>query len=247
MKPALRLRTTSAERVARLPNTFCANAPRWLSEIKSKIWGLQSVSCFVASLTAGWFCLSNPKVTKHLIAAIGTETYVTLPKGQLIPTLPRHIAQGGSGPLVPGGGHVLVSLPMSTLIQIIPIAHHPTLLSIPDTDAPPITAEIDSYKAALTKCYAKYDAVPVTWEVGRLAGRGGHAHVQVVPVPIAMADKVESAFRKAGEAQGLEWEAEPELALEKAGKTGNYFKVELPNGGVLVHMLRGGFDLQFGR
>lgn len=58
---------------------------------------------------SGWFCLSNPKVTKHLIVAIGSETYVTLPKGQLIPTLPRHIAQGGSKPLVPGGGHVLVS------------------------------------------------------------------------------------------------------------------------------------------
>lgn len=49
----------------------------------------------------GWFCLSNPKVTKHLIVAIGGETYVTLPKGQLIPT-----DEGKS--LVPGGGHVLV-------------------------------------------------------------------------------------------------------------------------------------------
>jgi hypothetical protein len=57
----------------------------------------------------GWFCLSNPKVTKHLIVAIGTETYVTLPKGQLIPTLPKHVEQGGAKPLVPGGGHVLVS------------------------------------------------------------------------------------------------------------------------------------------
>lgn len=61
------------------------------------------------SLPAGWFCLSNPKVTKHLITAIGQETYVTLPKGQLIPTTAAHISQGGSKPLVPGGGHVLVS------------------------------------------------------------------------------------------------------------------------------------------
>jgi hypothetical protein len=68
----------------------------------------QNVSTPLTQLTSGWFCLSNPKVTKHLIAAIGTETYVTLPKGQLIPTAKRHLDQGGSAPLVPGGGHVLV-------------------------------------------------------------------------------------------------------------------------------------------
>jgi len=53
--------------------------------------------------------LSNPKVTKHLVTAIGQDTYVTLPRGQIIPTFPRHLAKGESGPLVPGGGHVLVS------------------------------------------------------------------------------------------------------------------------------------------
>lgn len=68
-----------------------------------------STACFVQSksqlylLTAGecWFCLSNPKVTKHLIASIGNECYVTLPKGQVPNT------QDGSSP-VPGGGHVLI-------------------------------------------------------------------------------------------------------------------------------------------
>lgn len=136
---------------------------------------------------------------------------------------------------------------VETEIQIIPIAHHPTLLSIPASDASPIISEIDKYKQSLKDCYAQHGAVPVTWEVGRLAGRGGHAHVQVVPVPEELAEQVETAFRKAGEAQGIDWEAEPELALEKAGKTANYFKVELPNGSMMVHMLRGGFDLQFGR
>lgn len=85
------------------------------------------------------------------------------------------------------------------------------------------------------------------WEVGRLTGRGGHAHVQVVPVPKELGDKVEEAFRKAGESQGLDWEEEPEKALAKAGKAGNYFKVELPGGGKMVHLLKGNFDLQFGR
>ncbi|KAK4686926.1 CWF19-like protein 1, partial [Tremellales sp. Uapishka_1] len=184
-----------------------------------------------------WFCLSNPKVTKHLIVGIGSETYVTLPKGQLIPTLPAHIAQGGSKPLVPGGGHVL----------IIPIAHHPTLLSIPPADAMSIISELESYKSSLRACYASYGAVPVTFEVARLSGRGGHAHVQVVPVPKEMTEKVYEAFEKAGAASGLDWEAEPERALARVGSGGNYFKVECPDGRKLVHLLKGNFDLQFGR
>lgn len=70
-----------------------------------RTWAQQSVSPYNLYwlLTSGWFCLSNPKVTKHLIVGIGSETYVTLPKGQLIPT------HRGGNPLVPGGGHVLVS------------------------------------------------------------------------------------------------------------------------------------------
>ncbi|BEJ18171.1 hypothetical protein CspHIS471_0704480 [Cutaneotrichosporon sp. HIS471] len=178
-----------------------------------------------------WFCLSNPKVTKHLIVGIGSETYVTLPKGQLIPT------HGREKPLVPGGGHVL----------IIPIAHHPTLLSIPAADAMEIITEIESYKSALRQCYAQYSSVPVFFEVGRLAGRGGHAHVQVVPVPSDMADKVFDAFTKAGESYGLNWEDDPERALSRVGPAGNYFKVECPDGRKMVHLLRNNFDLQFGR
>ncbi|WWC96714.1 hypothetical protein V866_003586 [Kwoniella sp. B9012] len=198
-------------------------------EAKSKRKELGPAEC--------WFCLSNPKVTKHLIVAIGSETYVTLPRGQLIPTLPKHIAQGGQKPLVPGGGHVL----------IIPIAHHPTLLSIPAEDAMSIISELESFKSSLKACYASYGAVPVSFEIGRLSGRGGHAHIQVIPIPQELADKVEDSFIKAGEAQGLDWELEPERALAKVGQQGNYFKVELPNGKKMVHLLKGNFDLQFGR
>ncbi|OCF31893.1 nuclear protein [Kwoniella heveanensis BCC8398] len=198
-------------------------------EAKSKRKELGPAEC--------WFCLSNPKVTKHLIVAIGSETYVTLPKGQIIPTLPKHIAQGGSKPLVPGGGHVL----------IIPIAHHPTLLSIPAEDAMSIISELEGFKSSLRACYASYGAVPVTFEVGRLSGRGGHAHVQIVPIPKELAGKVEESFKIAGEKQGIDWEAEPERALARVGPTGNYFKVECPDGTKMIHLLKGNFDLQFGR
>ena len=110
-----------------------------------------------------------------------------------------------------------------------------------------IISELESYKSSLRACYASYGAVPVTFEIGRLSGRGGHAHVQIVPVPKSITDKVTESFRVAGEKQGLDWEIEPERALAKVGAGGNYFKVECPDGTKLVHLLKGNFDLQFGR
>lgn len=69
---------------------------------------------------------------KHLIVAIGSECYVTLPKGQIIPTQSAadHVD-------VPGGGHVL----------IVPITHYPTFNTIPSDLAQPIINE--TQKSAL--------------------------------------------------------------------------------------------------
>ena len=110
-----------------------------------------------------------------------------------------------------------------------------------------IISELEAYKSGLRSCFASYGAVPVVFEVGRLSGRGGHAHVQIVPIPQALTAKVADSFRVAGEKQGLDWEAEPERALARVGAGGNYFKVECPDGTKLVHLLKGHFDLQFGR
>lgn len=67
-------------------------------------------------------------VRKHLIVAIGAECYLTLPKGQIIPTQSAadHVD-------VPGGGHVL----------IVPITHYPTYSTIPPDLAPPIIEETE--------------------------------------------------------------------------------------------------------
>ncbi|KAG8943435.1 hypothetical protein FRC04_002900 [Tulasnella sp. 424] len=181
-----------------------------------------------------WFCLSNPRVTKHLIVSIGSECYMTAPKGQLPPT-------DGTGPTrVPGGGHVL----------IIPISHYPTLQSVPSDLAIPIISEMERYKSALRSTYEKYGAAPVVFEVARLTGKGGHAHVQVVPVPLESGDQVEEQFRRDGETNGIDWEEDGEAALEHAARSGeNYFKVDLPDGRKLVHIMKPGrpFNLQFGR
>ena len=74
--------------------------------------------------------------------SIGTECYVTLPKGQIIPT--HQGADHPNAPKVPGGGHVL----------IVPITHYPTYLSIPSELAPPIIDETE-------KCVPLRPAPPV--------------------------------------------------------------------------------------
>ncbi|CAE6412247.1 unnamed protein product [Rhizoctonia solani] len=180
-----------------------------------------------------WFCLSNPAVTKHLIVSIGGECYLTLPKGQLIPTDPS-----GKPPLVPGGGHLL----------IIPIAHYPTLLSAPPELAVSIISEVEQYKSALRNLFAKHGAAAVMFEVARLSGRGGHAHIQVVPVPLEKADKVEEIFHNNGQREGIKWEQDAEAALEGAKRGGgNYFRIDLPDGRKMISFIRGPFNLQFGR
>lgn len=74
---------------------------------------------------------SFPAYSKQLIVSIGTECYVTLPKGQIIPT--HQGANHPNAPPVPGGGHVL----------IVPITHYPTYLSIPPDLADPILDETE--------------------------------------------------------------------------------------------------------
>ncbi|KAG5637761.1 hypothetical protein H0H81_003328 [Sphagnurus paluster] len=182
-----------------------------------------------------WFCLSNPNLAKHLIVAIGSECYLTLPKGQIVPTQSSAV-QG----TVPGGGHVL----------IVPITHYPTFTTIPPDLAPPIVEETDKFKAALRAMYAKHQAAGVMFEVGRLSAKGGHAHVQAVPVPLALKDKVEEAFLSEGRQFGIDFEEDPEAAMGVcAGGRGSYFKVELPDGRKMVHLIKdhAPFSIQFGR
>jgi hypothetical protein len=85
--------------------------------------------------------------------------------------------------------------------------------------------------------------------MGRLSAKGGHAHIQVVPVPRDLANDVESAFREAGEIGGITFEAEdPEKSLT-GSDSASYFRVELPDKRKLVSWLqdRTPFSVQFGR
>lgn len=106
------------------------------------------------------------------------------------------------------------------------------------------------YKAALRNFYEKYDSAAVFFEIGRLSSKGGHAHIQAVPVPRHLQHNVEDAFIREGRAQGIDFEADVEGAL-KACQDGrrNYFRVDLPNGQKMVHLMKDHipFSVQFGR
>jgi hypothetical protein len=98
--------------------------------------------------------------------------------------------------------------------------------------------------------YAKYGAAAVVFEVGRLSAKGGHAHVQSVPIPLRLKDKVEETFVNEGRALGIDFETDPEAALDSClNGRGSYFKVELPDGRKMVHLLKDNvpFSIQFGR
>ena len=106
------------------------------------------------------------------------------------------------------------------------------------------------YKSALRAFYAKHFCVPVFFEVGRISGKGGHAHVQVVPLPNKLKDKVENAFITEGRSQGIDFEEDAEGAMEACqGGRGGYFRVDLPDGRKMVHLIKDHvpFGIQFGR
>lgn len=98
--------------------------------------------------------------------------------------------------------------------------------------------------------YTQNGAAPVFFEVARLSAKGGHAHVQAVPVPIRIKDKVEQHFIEEGKRQGIDFEADPEGALEACqGGRGGYFRIDLPGGKKMVHLMKDNvpFSIQFGR
>jgi len=97
--------------------------------------------------------------------------------------------------------------------------------------------------------FAKYKRAAVFFEVGRLSAKGGHAHVQALPLPLKLKDKVEAAFVNEGRALGIDFEPDPEAALQACASEGrSYFRVDLPDGRKMVHMFKDvPFSLQFGR
>lgn len=92
--------------------------------------------------------------------------------------------------------------------------------------------------------------MPVFYEVARLNAKGGHAHVQAVPVPVSLQNDVEAAFLREGLALGIDFEKDVDGALEAcADSARSYFRVDLPDGRKLIHLMKDDvpFSIQFGR
>ena len=98
--------------------------------------------------------------------------------------------------------------------------------------------------------YTKFGCAILFFEVGRLSTKGGHAHVQAVPIPLRLKDKIEEAFLREGRAQGIDFEEDSDAAMAScANGRGSYFKVDLPDGRKMIHLLKDHipFSIQFGR
>ncbi|KAG0018747.1 hypothetical protein BGZ80_006784 [Entomortierella chlamydospora] len=195
-----------------------------------------------------WFCLSNPEVDKNLIVSIGTEMYVTMAKGQLPVTGTQ------SSTLIPGGGHVL----------LITINHYSSLRAVDPDARQDLESELKKYKEGIQKLYESKGAAMVTWELSQ-GGRMQHAHVQIMAIPKEKADSVEEHFTKDIQEFFIEHrqhqQEQQQQQQQQSSNTASwqdhlpsspsqgYFKVELPNGKVLICPIpeKQWVDPQFGR
>lgn len=172
-----------------------------------------------------WFCLANPKVTKHLIVSLGNAVYLSIAKGSLVDPF-------GPSCLVPGGGNLI-------LVSILHVTSF--LTGAPGTCAA-LTDEIVASKDALTAMFNKFGAAPVFFEAYRPGGQ--HAHLQVAPVPLALVSQLEDAFKAAGTEVGFDLSRDT-----RADPNTTYFQVQLPDGVVLTSLIPRStrFNLAFGR
>lgn len=91
----------------------------------------------------------------------------------------------------------------------------------------------------------------MAFEVGRLSSKGGHAHVQIVPVPVSIsAEQILQTFTNEGNRLQIDFEiqeADTSQRIESGDR--GYFRVNLPDGRRMVHWLKDGvpFGVQFGR
>ena len=199
-----------------------------------------------------FFCLSYPRLEKHLIVSIGTESYLATAKGPL--------TVAATNP--PG-------LPFSAHILIVPFAHSPTLALVEDAATRRAAyAEMHRYRRAVERMLAARAAcAAVTFEVRR---RGGvHVHWQLVPLPTALLPAAHAAFDAAAQQtlkRGFEdgppvspsqspqpeaREPEPEVGEEGDvagdGDAFTYWTSGTHHGRVLRLAEDEFFDLQFGR
>ena len=120
-----------------------------------------------------WFCLSSPKVEKHLVVSIGEEVYVALAKGPLVPE------------------HVL----------ILPITHYPAGSQLPDEVWAEVELYKKSLAECFRK--EKQSGLVVYERATNTTSPHSHCHFQVIPVPGDKEAGAAEHFRTAGDTHNV--------------------------------------------
>jgi len=126
-----------------------------------------------------WFCLSSPKVEKHLVVSIGEEVYLALAKGPLVPE------------------HVL----------ILPVTHYPAGAHLPDTVWNEVEKYRKSlakcFKEKLGKGIVLYERATNVRSIQT------HCHVQAVPVALESEETLQEHVQQCGARLNMEFEPKP--------------------------------------
>jgi hypothetical protein len=113
-----------------------------------------------------WFCLASPHVEKHLVVAVGAETYLALPKGGI------------------SEDHFL----------IIPIAHHDSMATAPPAVQTEAQRFLDGLAALFATRGLALVAFERVLHRGGRGDVPLHTHLQVLGLPLQAASRAESAF-----------------------------------------------------
>ena len=176
--------------------------------------------------TGCWFCLSNEKDT-HLVASVARESFVSMDKGGLVPD------------------HV----------QVVPVEHAPSFAAMPAGAAEEVWLYIQSIRKCLAaggggappEDGAPRDLVVFERHLALRSKGGNHCHMNCVPVPRERAKKARKIFEQAAKRLNFEWTEllpKPESAIDlqtaiaEIAGDGEYYAVHLPDGTVLLRVIR---------
>jgi hypothetical protein len=161
-----------------------------------------------------WFCLASSACEKHLLAYIGDETYIALPKGGIRKE------------------HVL----------IIPISHEQSFADFLNIEGS--IAEVAKIQSKVETAFAKAGYTTLYVDRSLTFGKAPqlHGYLEVLPVPLSRLEGIEAAFRAEADMSGLSFEqvgkgvgASNDDNLSEIRKLKEYLFVQLPGGKAFVH------------
>jgi len=170
-----------------------------------------------------WFCLGGEHVRKHMVVSVGQHCYLALARGGV------------------NSQHVL----------ILPIQHHQSSLTIPDE----VQFEVEEYKKALREMFKARGLATFIYERNY---KTDHMQIQVIPIHKKYKAHIPASLEKVGQGRTdrngypieIDFNELPMLVDMRSAVPGPrtpFFVCELEDGTRLLHRVRGGFPLNYGR